>query len=73
MLASTGVAIRTAGEATVVGTMNMAVTKRCSFGENGESGEENESGEELHDAAGAERSVGRMWWYQVKERRRALP
>jgi len=62
MLASTGVDICTAGDAVVVGTMDVTVVERCGFGEDRESGEENEGGEELHDDAGAERSVGRMWW-----------
>lgn len=62
LLASTGVAICTAGDAIVIGTMNVVLVERCGFDEDGESGEENEGGEELHDDPGAKRSVGRMWW-----------
>lgn len=42
VLASTSIAVRTTGNAIVVGTMDVVVVQECSFGEDGESGEENE-------------------------------
>ena len=49
LLASTGVL--TAGDAIVIGTMDVVVVHGCGFDEDGENGKESESREELHDDA----------------------